>query len=167
MGPNDATSQTNPRVIPSLQNQGVISIVIGDYHFGALLENGKLLSWGTATATGLGDPYEIEPGKPGGFETTQHRDRSLEVPQSLPNIEVPTEVTFSHGLKKTRDRFVFAAAAAGWHMGALVVDLDQSDEEEVSEEPYAHIHYKRVSSTSLILQCLLVLLAFLLVYRRV
>lgn len=133
MGPNDATPETKPSVISTLQNKGVISIVIGDYHFGALLENGKLLSWGASTATGLGDPYEIEPGKPGGFATSQHRDRSLEVYQNLPNIEVPTEVTFSHGLKKKRDRFVFAAAAAGWHMGALVVDLDQSDEEE--EEP--------------------------------
>jgi SCF-associated factor 1 len=123
MGQNDASPTTNPKVIPSLQNRGVISVVLGDYHFGALLENGKLLTWGASGSTGLGDPYKIEPGQPGGFRTIQDRERNTFV--SIPDVHVPTEVKFDHGLKKPRERFAFAAAAAGWHMGAIVVDLEE------------------------------------------
>jgi SCF-associated factor 1 len=123
MGQNDASFTTNPRVIPSLQNRGVISVVLGDYHFGALLENGKLLTWGAPGSTGLGDPFKIEPGQPGGFRTLQDREMNGFV--SLPDVHVPTEVRFDHGLKKPRERFAFVAAAAGWHMGAIVVDLEE------------------------------------------
>lgn len=44
-----------------------------------------------------------------------------------PMVTTPTEVRFDskRGMKK-REKFCFAAAAAGWHMGALVIDLDVS-----------------------------------------
>jgi SCF-associated factor 1 len=125
MGNNEASPETKPTVIPSLQNRGVISIVLGDYHWGALLEDGKLLTWGAACSTGLGDPFEIEPGKPGGFRTTQERNRGLDTHQSIPDVTEPTEVRFDHNLEERRNMFVFAAAASGWHMGALVMDLDE------------------------------------------
>lgn len=125
MGQRGASSATKPTVILSLQNRGVISIVLGDYQYGALLENGQLLTWGQAGATGLGDPTLIEPGKPGGFRTEQERSRSLTTFQSIPDVHEPTEVRFDHELAKPRKRFVFGAAAAGWHMGALVVDLEE------------------------------------------
>jgi SCF-associated factor 1 len=104
-------------------------MVLGDYQFGALLENGQLLTWGQAGAIGLGDPTSIEPGKPGGFRTEQERTRSLTSFQSIPNVLEPTEVRFDHDLAKPRKRFAFAAAAAGWHMGALVVDLEEASKE--------------------------------------
>lgn len=125
MGSSDASPETKPRVIPSLQNRGVISIVLGDYQFGALLESGKLLTWGIAGGTGLGDPYSIDPGQPGGFRTEQERSRSLTAFQNIPDIQNPTEVRFDHELAQPRKRFVFSAAAAGWHMGALAVDLEE------------------------------------------
>jgi SCF-associated factor 1 len=37
---------------------------------------------------------------------------------------VPTEVRFDHEEKKRKDMFCFAATAAGWHMGGLVIDLE-------------------------------------------
>ena len=125
MGPNDASPERKPQVIPALQNRGVISIVLGDYQFGALLESGKLLTWGMVGSTGLGDPYSIEPGQPGGFRTAQEKTRSLTAYQNIPDVHNPTEVRFDHELSQPRERFVFAAAAAGWHMGALVVDLEE------------------------------------------
>jgi SCF-associated factor 1 len=128
-GQNDASPTTKPTVIPALQNRGVISMVLGDYQFGALLENGQLLTWGQAGATGLGDPTSIEPGKPGGFRTEQERTRSLTSFQSIPDVLEPTEVRFDHELTKPRKRFAFAAAAAGWHMGALVVDLEEASKD--------------------------------------
>ncbi|KAG8835072.1 hypothetical protein FRC17_005425 [Serendipita sp. 399] len=134
MGRNETRPADAPAIQPNLQNKGVISIVLGDYHYGALLENGRLLTWGAVTATGLGDPFKIEPGQPGGFRTQQDRNRGLDVYQDIPDVPTPTEVRFDHGLKKPRQRFVFAAAAAGWHMGALVVDLDEEEEEEEVEE---------------------------------
>jgi SCF-associated factor 1 len=39
-------------------------------------------------------------------------------------VTVPTEVRFDHGGKKRKEMFCFAATAAGWHMGALVIDLE-------------------------------------------
>lgn len=125
MGPNDANSQSDPRVISSLQNRGVISVVLGDYHYGALLENGKVLTWGSTACTGLGDPFEIEPGHPGGFRTLQDRERTRGA-ANLPDVREPTEVRFDHGLKKPRERFAFHLCAAGWHTGALVVDLEEA-----------------------------------------
>lgn len=46
MGDMDTNPDSTPEVLAELQNIGVISVVIGDYHFGALTEAGKLLTWG-------------------------------------------------------------------------------------------------------------------------
>ena len=100
---------------------------MGDYHNAALTADGKLLTWGQYSqgALGLGDPLELEPGSPGAFATAAQRnlarERSREVPQA---VSIPTEVRFDHTGKKPRDRFCFAATAAGWHTGALVIDLE-------------------------------------------
>jgi len=106
----------------------VISVVLGDYHRGALTATGKLYTWGQYSrgALGLGDPGKIEAGKPGGFASEEHRIAACARRRrpTPPTVETPTEVRFDHGRKKPKDRFCFAAAAAGWHMGALVIDLD-------------------------------------------
>lgn len=39
-------------------------------------------------------------------------------------VDVPTEVRFDHGRKTKKDRFCFSVTAAGWHTGALVIDLE-------------------------------------------
>lgn len=41
-----------------------------------------------------------------------------------PTVTVPTEVRFDHQVRGNRDMFCFAATAAGWHMGALAIDLE-------------------------------------------
>jgi SCF-associated factor 1 len=130
MGKNDANAETRPIILPALQNKSVISVVLGDYHYGALTSSGKLLTWGqySSGALGLGDPGKIEAGKPGGFELESQRldacaRRRRPTP---PSVQTPTEVRFDHGRKKPKERFCFAATAAGWHMGALAIDLDVS-----------------------------------------
>ncbi|EPQ56536.1 RCC1/BLIP-II protein [Gloeophyllum trabeum ATCC 11539] len=133
MGSTRTTPDDAPDMIPALQNKGVISVVLGDYHYGALTSTGKLYTWGAFSkgALGLGNPVDIEVGQPGGFATQQQRDRARHHSFGTPpRVEVPTEVRFDHGLKKRRERFCFAAAAAGWHTGALVIDLEPGDEEE-------------------------------------
>lgn len=134
IGRADTTAETVPTVMPALQNIDVIAVVLGDYHFGALTASGSLLTWGgySKGALGLGDPAKIPIGQPGGFATESQRrvavDRGHGTP---PDVTVPTAVSF--GKKK---RFCFAAAAAGWQMGALVIDLDEkeTDDEVVEEE---------------------------------
>ncbi|KAH7927307.1 RCC1/BLIP-II [Leucogyrophana mollusca] len=127
MGFSDAHEHFQPTILPALQNNDIISVVLGDYHFGALTSTGKLLTWGAYSrgALGLGDPTTLEAGKPGGYRTEQLR-RSAESNGGPYPTEVrePTEVSFNHGEKKKRRRFCFAATAAGWHMGALVIDLE-------------------------------------------
>ncbi|KAG8925208.1 hypothetical protein FRC02_009856 [Tulasnella sp. 418] len=134
----------------NLQNQDVILIVLGDYHFGALHGDGKLSTWGSYSkgALGLGDPVKLPVGAPGGFPTKEARDyaRDRSYYQSLEpaKVEHPSPVRFDWD-HQGRKRYCFAVAAAGWHMGALVIDLDNYDDEDqadtsqksVKEEPQA------------------------------
>lgn len=127
MGSMDTTAESEPTILPALQHKSVISVVLGDYHNGALTANGKLLTWGNYSrgALGLGDPTTLDIGTPGGFRAKEARQFALAHGRGTPpSVEVPTEVRFDHGLKKRRERFCFAATAAGWHMGALVIDLE-------------------------------------------
>ncbi|KAI5999375.1 regulator of chromosome condensation 1/beta-lactamase-inhibitor protein II [Pisolithus orientalis] len=135
MGTRETDTHSRPEIIPSLQNRNVISVVIGDYHYGALTSTGKLLTWGNFSrgALGLGDPARIEPGKPGGYiSETQRQSAARHGGPFPPRVTEPTEVRFDHDEKRRRERFCFAATAAGWHMGALAIDLepDESDEDE-------------------------------------
>lgn len=127
-GDIQTTPETLPTIIPELQNRSVISVVLGDYHFGALTSSGKLLTWGQYSkgALGLGDPVELPIGSPGGFANEQTRERAGRMTFGVPpSVTVPSEVRFDHGLKAGGkvERYCFAAAAGGWHTGALVIDL--------------------------------------------
>ncbi|KAF4611294.1 hypothetical protein D9613_006938 [Agrocybe pediades] len=141
LGNTETTPDSPAKIIPELQNRSIISVVIGDYHNAALTVNGKLLTWGQYSngALGLGDPLSLEPGTPGGFATP--RDRTIAEQNRRaepPAVSVPTEVRFDHKSKKPRERFCVSVTAAGWHTGALVIDLDnedEDDEEEVGEAP--------------------------------
>jgi SCF-associated factor 1 len=127
MGGLEIEPESQPIIHPELQNRSVISVVIGDYHYGALTSTGKLYTWGQYSkgALGLGDPTKIEAGKPGGYFEERHRREALSGRRPPPpGVTVPTEVRFDHGSKKQRDMFCFGITAAGWHMGALVMDLD-------------------------------------------
>ncbi|PCH36204.1 RCC1/BLIP-II [Wolfiporia cocos MD-104 SS10] len=119
----ESPEYTNPTILPELQNRNIISVVLGDYHYGVLTEQGQLLTWDGFSngALGLGDPSTIPAGQPGEFAT---------------DLRVPTEVRFDHQdwEDRRRERFCFAAAAGGWHMGALVIDLEPSEDEEMEDE---------------------------------
>ena len=127
-GEIETTPETLPTVIPELQNKSVISVVLGDYHFGALTSSGKLLTWGRYSkgALGLGDPGKLPAGSPGGFAEEARRLRAQTMGHGFPpDVTVPSEVRFDHGLgaEGRVERYCFAAAASGWHTGALVIDL--------------------------------------------
>ena len=141
MGSIETTNETPPTIVPELQNKSIISVVLGDYHFGALTSSGALYTWGAYSkgALGLGDPTKLDPGTPGGFLTEQQRQRAaINRFGTPPDVQVPSEVKFDHNLKKPTRRFCFAIAAAGWHFGALAIDLEQvlpDDELEDFQEP--------------------------------
>lgn len=101
---------------------------MGDYHNAALTADGRLFTWGAYSngALGLGDPLDLEPGSPGAFTNASERElfRGRGWGQPPRTVDIPTEVRFDHTGKKPRDRFCFAATAAGWHTGALVIDLE-------------------------------------------
>lgn len=127
LGNTDTTPASRPNIIPALQHRSVISVGMGDYHNVALTTDGRLFTWGVYSngALGLGDPLELEPGLPGAFSTANQRDLARERGRGQPpEVKIPTEVRFDHTGKKPRDRFCFAATAAGWHTGALVIDLE-------------------------------------------
>jgi len=125
-GEYKTTPEVLPIIIPELQNKSIISVVHGYDHFGALTSSGKLLTWGRywGGALGLGDPSKLPPGSPGGYmsEEEQIQPRVRLLP---PNVAVPSEVRFDHGLKAEGrvERYCFAVAAGAWHTAALVVDF--------------------------------------------
>lgn len=126
LGSHQTNADSNPLILPTLQNSDVISVVIGDYHFGALTSTGKLLTWGAYSrgALGLGDPGNIPPGQPGGYATEDLRASAVAMGGPFPpSVSQPAEVSFSHGRERRENKFCFAVTAAGWHMGALVIDL--------------------------------------------
>lgn len=142
MGSTETTTESQPKIIPALQNRDVISVVLGDYHYGALTASGKLFTWGVFStgALGLGDPADLDVGAPGGLQSDRQRDSARRGgPRATPpEVKVPTEVRFDWG-KKKRETFCFSAAAAGWHMGALVIGLD------VCPPVISHIMHRRLT----------------------
>lgn len=134
IGDRNTTPDSTPDVVPALQNRSVISVALGDYHRVALTSDGKVLTWGaySAGALGLGDPATLPIGSAGGYATEQWGRR--EIP---PSVSVPSPVRFDHHRSAPKDRFCFAIASAGWHTGALVIDLDPDDsgEEKIPLEP--------------------------------
>lgn len=129
MGDVHTNEETQPKIIPELQNRSVISIVLGDYHYGALTADGQLLTWGEYSqgALGLGMPTDLPLGAPGGYLTESQliqSKRSQWGPLEPPRVPSPSLVHFNHGPSPGGRRFCFAATASGWHMGALVVCLE-------------------------------------------
>jgi SCF-associated factor 1 len=157
MGNRSTSPADVPTVLPGLQNRNIISVVLGDYHFGALTEDGTLLTWGkySAGAIGLGDPFKNPVGSPGGFHPVDDQAFSpyTVLPWGVPqrgvrapprDVEEPTEVRFDYQDHK-RDKFVFSVAASGWHTAALVIDLEPNNppgprvsESEDREESISH-----------------------------
>ncbi|KAI0832117.1 RCC1/BLIP-II [Trametes gibbosa] len=131
---DESPSTTLPTVIPELQDRSVISVVLGDYHYGALTSTGTLLTWGAFSkgALGLGDPTHVTLGEPGGYANAEQLRESVHVRFGVsrppPDVRVPTEVRFDYEQGRKREKYCFGAAAAGWHTGALVIDLDPDDE---------------------------------------
>ncbi|KAG9044453.1 hypothetical protein FS837_008126 [Tulasnella sp. UAMH 9824] len=141
----DTTTQelTFPQTIyPSLLQESIISLQLGDYHQAALASNGRLYTWGQFSdgALGLGDPVDLPLGAPGGYTRQQDLDvardgRRWATPQGVSD---PSEVRFDHlvkrddqlGERKPSKKFVVSVAASGWHTGALVIDLDGDTAEE-------------------------------------
>jgi len=117
IGDTDTTEESGARVIPALQDRNVISVALGDYHSAALTADGKLYTWGQFSAGALGLGEEDTVFGRSHFASFNIEERS---------VKVPTEVRFDHWIKGRKDRFCIAVAAAGWHTGALVIDLEVS-----------------------------------------
>lgn len=142
-GETRTTPGTPPTIIPELQNGSIISVVHGcsglssaphlhdstSSYFGALTSSGKFLTWGrySAGALGLGDPGKLPLGSPGGYAEEEQRAQAQAGTYDTPppEVTVPSEVRFDHGLRTGGrvERYCFAVAAGEWHTGALVVDL--------------------------------------------
>ena len=126
-GAENTLPDSQPEIQASLQNRDVISVVLGDYHWGALTAAGKLYTWGgySSGALGLGDPTQVPRGAPGGYASDAQRQQARRLRIIPPVVVEPTEVRF--GTRDGcggRETFVFGATASGWHMGALVIELE-------------------------------------------
>jgi len=129
-GELDTTPEMLPTIIPELQNRSVTSVVCGWNHSGALTSSGKLVMWGKYRngVLGLGDPGELPAGSPGGYAEEEQRVQAQNYGRP-PDVIVPSEVRFDHGLRaKGRvERYCFAAAVYRSHGAALVIDLAEDE----------------------------------------
>lgn len=128
--------EDNAEIIPALQDKSIISVGIADYHKVALTIDGKLYSWGSFSrgALGLGEPDKSPVGAPGGYRTRRQLNQARAGSYTdVPDVEIPAEIHFEHGEKES---FCLATTTAGWHAGALVIDLDP----EVSQNEAAKRH---------------------------
>jgi SCF-associated factor 1 len=110
-GDEKAQHDTPPRIDPTFQRCGVISLAWGDWHALALFEDGSMFAWGRELrANGcLGM----------GYRDMEHaREMQLQVDELSVGSRVPRAVTWF-----SRDRFAFCVAAAGWHSAALVANF--------------------------------------------
>lgn len=132
LGNDDTNASTPPNIVPALQNRSIISVVLGDYHFGALTEDGTMLTWGSYSngALGLGDPVTLPAGTPGGYnEPVERNPHAIPVAPGIfrgpltplppvtmfdtpPQVSEPTQVRFDQ-IDGKDDKFVFAITASG------------------------------------------------------
>ncbi|KAI8066641.1 regulator of chromosome condensation 1/beta-lactamase-inhibitor protein II [Gongronella butleri] len=76
----------------TMDHQDICKVSFGDYHRGALTNDGRLLTWGGYSAGALGHGEQYEDG-----------------------LDTPTEVDFFH------DQYVFAIGFGGWHSAVLAI----------------------------------------------
>ncbi|PRP77711.1 hypothetical protein PROFUN_00572 [Planoprotostelium fungivorum] len=112
---------TEPQVIKGLQKEGVVQVSFGDWHSGALNDQGQVLAWG-------------------GW---QNGARGFKLNGKKDNVEEPHPVEGD-----LKGMFAFQISFAGWHSAALAVPmsidafeemikkrkLDVRDEEEPEQE---------------------------------
>ena len=126
-GKSHTTPDMLPTITPQLQNRSVISVVSELAHSIALTSSGKLLTWGMYQrgCLGLGDPGKLPAGSPGGYWEEIDKRSGL----SPPNVTVPSEVRFDHGLetKGRVKKYCFAATIACQHAAALVIDFVEDE----------------------------------------
>lgn len=95
-----------PSIPDELQNKGVIQIAIGDYHYLALTDKGKLLSWGLESQNsgclGLGNLLAISDGS----VITENRNH---------------RVSEAHEITKPAAGMWLAVCTSGWHAGGLFI----------------------------------------------
>lgn len=95
-----------PIISDKLQNKGIIQIAIGDYHYIALTDKGKLLSWGLESQAngclGLGKLLETS-------------DGSVIAVRSDLRVPDPQEI------KKPSPGKWLAVSSSGWHAGGLFI----------------------------------------------
>lgn len=129
-----------PEMVPELQARGVIKVVMGDYHYGALTQQGEILTWGAFSKGALGNwpaPWHLGSGTPDRTEVAEG-DRGwlgnlVPMPRMLRGSRAPRQAARA-GQDEVHDPtpiaihprrgampFAFDLAFAGWHSSALAM----------------------------------------------
>ena len=97
------------------------SIVMGDFHYAILTDDGFVHTWGRPLAgnLGLGDPFDLEVGTPGAFSSADDAERARRGDDvEFPPVREPRQVCFNRPGEES-DPFCLTIAAGGWHCVAL------------------------------------------------
>ncbi|KAI7903732.1 regulator of chromosome condensation 1/beta-lactamase-inhibitor protein II [Cokeromyces recurvatus] len=100
LGNIHATKETIPNQLKELENQQVCKVSFGDYHYGAITNQGKLFTWGKYSSGALGH---------GGISKEDHPKPQL--------------------VESLSDKFVFAIGFGGWQSSVLAINLNDMNAE--------------------------------------
>lgn len=115
---DDQPEKYNPIIIDELQNQHIIHVVMGDYHYMALTDKGELLSWGMESGEcgclGLGAKDDVIKG---------HPDLQIEDLGVRKGMRVNKPCRVKEPNNSLENGRWMAIAAAGWHSAGLYLPL--------------------------------------------
>ncbi|GAA99187.1 uncharacterized protein L969DRAFT_102561 [Mixia osmundae IAM 14324] len=145
-GSHETRPDSLPTIVPELQHKGIIRVVLGDWHYGALTTNGQLLTWGQYSKGAVGHGKSNSDVRSTADATAQTRLAPARRAQQAPalNVAKPTAVDFSvrqpdQLAPRTSQQFVFNASFGGWHSSALTFsNSEEEDDDEgdsVDDEP--------------------------------
>lgn len=119
----EGEEQYEPIMIEELQNQHIIHVVMGDYHFMALTDKGELMSWGMESSEcgclGLGCKEQFIRSHINTHLPIEDLGRQKGMRVGRPSIvKTPTPTPSEEGGSEVRGKWL-TIAAAGWHSAGL------------------------------------------------
>ena len=120
-GKSISSTEEYPNIVPRIEKLVLKSLVLGNSHCAILTDDGIVRTWGQPHVgnLGLGDPFELEVGMPGAFNSAVSAERARQgVHVDFPPVYQPSQVHFDRPGGRSSP-FCLALAVGSWHCVAL------------------------------------------------
>ena len=120
------STEQYPNIIPGIERLVLKSLVLGDFHYAILTDDGVVHTWGRplAGSLGLGDPFELEVGMPGAFSSADAAERARQGEGvAFSRVREPRQVCFNRSGEGS-NHFCLALAVGSCHCVTLASYVD-------------------------------------------